>query len=121
MKVIVAGGREFDDYDLLCKTLNGLKKRLDKEGEEIIVVSGTARGADKLGERWAILVGVKIERYPADWSQGKAAGYIRNKEMAENADALVAFHDGESKGTKHMIDLAMARNLKVKVVHYKKV
>lgn len=55
---------------------------------------------------------------PADWSLGKRSGYIRNEEMAKIAHACIAFHDGESPGTGHMIDLAKKYNLKLKVVNY---
>jgi hypothetical protein len=63
------------------------------------------------------MTGLKLENYPANWRQkGKQAGYLRNQEMAKKADALVAFWDGESKGTKHMIDIAEQMGLKVNVV-----
>lgn len=116
-KVIVAGGRDFNNYALL-------KSRLDyalqnKVCEGITIVSGAARGADSLGERYAKENGYAIESHPAKWDEfGKSAGYIRNKEMAQSADALVAFWDGKSRGTKHMIDLAKQHGLKVIVVNY---
>lgn len=79
-----------------------------------VVISGTARGADALGELWAAQNGIPIERFPADWNtHGRSAGYRRNAEMASNADALIALWDGTSKGTKGMIDLAKKRGLKV--------
>lgn len=113
MKIIIAGGRTFNDYDLLCKTCDYmLQNQIDIE-----IVSGTANGADKLGEKYANEKGYKLIKFPADWNIGKSAGYIRNKEMAEYADALIAFYNG-SKGTKHMIDLAKQYNLKIKVVMY---
>ena len=113
MKVIIAGGRTFNDYDLLCQKCD---KALSLQSE-IEIVSGTANGADKLGERYAIEKGYPIKQFPADWDQfGKGAGYRRNEEMAKYADALIAFWDGKSKGTKHMIDLANRHKLKVKVV-----
>ncbi len=114
MKVIVAGSRGFNNYDLLKETLDDLRKYI----EDISIVSGTARGADLLGERYANENGLKIHRFKPDWSVGKKAGYLRNKEMAEFADALVAFWDGDSRGTKHMIDLAKNKKLKVKIVRY---
>lgn len=86
----------------------------------IEIVSGTAKGADSLGEKFANNMGYKIKTFPPAWEEfGKAAGYIRNKEMAEYADALIVFWDGESKGTKHMIDLATKKNLKIKIIRYK--
>ena len=94
MKVIIAGGRTFNDYDLLCKFCN---KALSLQ-TEIEIVSGTANGADKLGEKYANENGYSIKQFPADWDKyGKSAGYIRNEEMAKYADALIAFWDGKSK------------------------
>lgn len=82
-------------------------------------MSGTANGADQLSERWAKEFGYLIKYFPANWEKyGKLAGYKRNKQMAEYADALIAFWDGKSKGTKHMIDLAKEQNLQVRVVRY---
>ena len=79
-----------------------------------VVLSGTAAGIDKLGESWARQNNIPIERYPADWDTfGKRAGYVRNEIMADHAEALIAIHDGYSKGTRHMIDLARKRNLRV--------
>ena len=113
MKIIIAGGREFNDYDLLCQNCD---KALSLQ-TEIEIVSGTANGADKLGEQYANEKGYLIKQFPADWDKyGKSAGYKRNEEMAKYADALIAFWDGKSKGTKHMIDLAKRYELKVKVV-----
>lgn len=114
MKVIIAGGRFFDDYDLLkiyCGRIIG--------DRTIEVVSGCAKGADILGERYADEKGFIISRFPAQWDKfGKKAGYLRNEEMAKYADGLIAFWDGESRGTKHMIDLGHKHGLKVRVCKY---
>ena len=112
MKVIIAGGRDFKDYDLLCKKCD----KILASQTDIEIVSGTAYGADKLGERYSSERGYPIKQFPANWKLGKSAGYIRNKEMAEYGDALIAFWDGKSKGTKHMIDLAREYELKVRVI-----
>jgi len=81
-------------------------------------VSGTARGADQLGERYAKERGYFIQRFPADWNAyGKAAGYIRNRKMAEYADALIAFWDGKSRGTLNMISLAKECGLQIRIKH----
>lgn len=112
MKIIIAGSRDFNDYETLKKVCDFMLSRQD----EVEIVSGTARGADQLGERYAREKGYLIKQFPADWTKdGKRAGYIRNKEMAEYADALIAFWDGKSKGTEHMINLAKKRGLKVKI------
>lgn len=115
-KVIIAGGRDFDNYDLLKTKLD---KILSNISDEIIIVSGKARGADSLGERYAREKGYKIAEFPAQWDKfGKRAGYLRNEEMAKYSDACVCFWDGQSKGTKHMIDLSTKHNLKLRVVKY---
>ena len=116
MKVIIAGGRGFKDYGALRDFCD---KTLSRQ-TTVEIVSGTANGADKLGERYAKERGYVLTRFPADWGKfGKGAGHIRNREMAECADALIAFWDGESRGTKHMIDTAKQRGLKVRVFKYK--
>lgn len=116
MRVIVAGGRDFSNYDLLRERLDYY---LSRTGEPVEIVSGTARGADQLGERYAKERGLPVASFPADWNRfGKAAGYKRNSEMASYATHLVAFWDGESRGTKHMINLAERHNLVVRVVPY---
>lgn len=115
-RVIIAGGRDFDDYDLLKRTMDTL---LINISDEIIVVCGKARGADTLGEKYANNKGYQVSYFPAEWDKfGKSAGYRRNEQMALNADALVAFWDGTSKGTKHMIDVARLFGLKVRVKKY---
>ena len=79
------------------------------------VVSGTAKGADTFGEVWAAANGVLVRRMPADWSQGRGAGPARNVEMAKVAEALVAVWDGQSRGTRHMINTAVKQGLRVHV------
>ena len=117
-KVIIAGGRDFDDYDLL-KEKGDYLLSLKSKTHKIVIVSGHARGADTMGERYAQERGFACELHPADWKKhGKAAGPIRNAEMAEVSNALIAFWDGESRGTKSMIDLAKKKGLTVSVINY---
>ena len=115
MKVIIAGSRNFNDY-------NSLKNKLDiilKNQKEVTIVSGTARGADRLGERYAEENHHKLEKYPAMWDiYGKKAGYIRNEEVAKFSDACVVFWDGKSKGTKHMIDIAKNFKLNLRIIKF---
>ena len=115
MKIIIAGSRSFTNYPFLylkCSFLIG-------EHTDVSIVSGTAHGADRLGERFAKAKGFRIERFPANWEKyGKRAGYIRNEEMAKFSDCLIAFWDGKSRGTGHMIDLARRSGLKVRVVRF---
>lgn len=118
-RVIIAGGRDFDDYESLEKTMDNLL--VNKTNYDIIVVCGKARGADTLGEQYAQNRGYKIDYYPADWNKyGRSAGFILNEQMAQNADALVAFWDGESRGTKSMIELANMYGLQVRIKRYAK-
>lgn len=121
IKVIIAGTRDFDNYELLKQKMDKILAARVRNNEEIIIVSGTARGADKLGERYARERGYTIKRFPADWDKnGKRAGYIRNEEMAKYADACVCFWDEASRGTKHMIDLATRYKLALRVIKYNK-
>ncbi len=117
MKVIIAGGRSYSQF---YKMIGKMDMFLSKcNNLDIEIVSGTAVGADKLGEDYAELREYKVKRFPADWDKfGKGAGFKRNTEMAEYADALVAFWDGQSRGTMHMINIAKKKGLQVKVVKY---
>lgn len=115
MKVIIAGGRDFNDFNLLCEKCDKILSRQT----DIEIVSGRAKGADQLGEKYARLRGYPIKMLPANWNlHGKQAGYIRNVEMAEYSDALIAFWNQESKGTEHMIDVARERNLLIRIILY---
>lgn len=108
MKVIVAGSRSIQSYETVCEAIKL------SNFEVTSVVSGCARGADTLGERYARDNKLGLFKFPADWDKhGKSAGFIRNGQMGEFADALIAVWDGESRGTKHMIDYAIKRGLKV--------
>ncbi len=113
MKVIVAGSREFENYEML-------KNKLDKllvNQKEIQIVSGGCRGADKLGERYAKEKGYSLKIFKANWDKyGKKAGPLRNRKMAEYANGLVAFYKEGSKGTKNMIEEARKRNLKIRII-----
>lgn len=116
-KVIVAGGRDFNNYKLLEYKLDALL--INKEKSEIVIISGMAKGADSLALIYAEKNNLKVEKYAADWDQyGKSAGYKRNQQMADNANALIAFWDGQSRGTKHMIDIATKAKLQVRVISY---
>ena len=86
-----------------------------------LVTGCSGVGKTTFSKKYAQEKGYEIHRFPADWdSFGKSAGYIRNEQMAQNADALVAFWDGQSRGTKHMIDLAHKYRLLVRVKKYVK-
>ena len=107
MKVIIAGSRTITDYALIKEAII-MSQFLITE-----VVSGGATGVDSLGEEWANQINIPIKKFPADWNKfGKSAGYRRNVEMANYADALIAITNG-SVGTSHMINIAKNKNLKV--------
>lgn len=119
IKVIIAGTRDFNDYAFLKKNLDYFLQGINPNNEEIEIVSGNARGADKLGERYAKEHNLPVKLFPANWDKyGKRAGYLRNQEMANYSDMLIAFWDEKSKGTKHMIDIAKKQGLTVIVVGY---
>jgi len=106
MKLVIAGCRDFDDYELLSNKIDAYIKTEAKD-EKITIISGGADGADKLGEKYSKDNCYDLDVHSADWKKfGKAAGPIRNERMAQVADAVVVFWDGKSRGTKNMIDNA---------------
>lgn len=110
MKVIIAGGRTITDYTLVLSALG------ESEFTPTEIVSGMAPGVDTLAIQYALENNLPLKEFHANWNKYKrAAGPIRNKQMAEYADALVAIWDGESRGTKNMIEEATLRGLKVYV------
>ena len=126
MKIIIAGGRDFKDRILMSNKMASLISNIT-DGIEIVSggqvtvdkFTGEKYGADYLGEQWAEFNQYRVEKFPADWdTHGKSAGPKRNRQMAEYADALVAFWDGKSRGTKNMIDEAKSLGLKVRVIMY---
>lgn len=108
MKTIIAGSRTINN-------IQSIHEAVLKAGWPISeVVSGTAQGADTLGEQWAKSLHIPVTQFPADWdTHGRKAGFIRNCEMGDYADALLAIWDGQSRGTKHMIDYARKKGLQV--------
>lgn len=112
MKVIIAGSRTITDPQVVADAVR-------KSGFQVTeVVSGCARGVDLLGSQWAAHNGIPWKAFPADWEKhGKKAGYLRNVEMANYAEALIAVWDGESRGTKHMIDIMTERKDRFVFVH----
>lgn len=111
MKTIIAGSRTINHLNSLIEAL----KKCDWEITEI--VSGGAKGADNVGERYAIKNNIPWMVFDADWKRwGKRAGMIRNGKMARYADALILLWDGTSRGSKNMLDQARENNLKI-IVH----
>ena len=120
IRLIVAGCRWFQDYQLLSGVLDQLLSK--KIGvAEIQIVSGLANGADTLGERYAKEKGYSVKQFKADWeTHGKSAGPVRNEEMAAYATHCVCFWDGTSAGTNDMIQRANAHGLKIRVITIEK-
>ena len=120
MKVIIAGGRDFTNVTVMATTLNNLQD-VDHviEIEKLTLICGMARGADLIAYKLFSKAGLPIKMYPADWDQyGKRAGFIRNTQMADVADMLIAFWDGESRGTAHMINTMKQQHKSVFVFNY---
>ena len=116
-KLIVAGGRDFDNYELLSRVLFAMSD-VELADKDVSIVSGMARGADALGVRFAKEHAVMLYEFPADWDKhGKSAGPRRNEEMGRFADGLLAFWNG-SNGTGHMIAFMKNLNKPVTVVRY---
>jgi hypothetical protein len=119
MKLIIAGSRDADKFSVLeaiahCSVYGPFSPH---EADE--VVCGGAKGADTEGERWAQLNGIEVKYFIPDWlNKGKSAGHIRNREMGDYATHLLAVWDGQSKGTKGMIDYATKKGLVVYVHRY---
>ena len=114
-KIIIAGGRDFGNYKLLEEYVNKMTANLD----DFVIVSGGARGADELGERYAKENGNDLIVIPAEWGiYGNRAGPIRNGEMAKVADMLIAFWDGKSRGTSNMINIMDELHKPVRVCKY---
>lgn len=116
VRIIIAGGRDFNNYDFLKKEASIFISEIDN-GDHIEIVSGGAKGVDLLGEKFAEEKNLELIVFPADWKKfGRAAGPRRNAQMAKYATHLLSFWNGESKGTKSMLTLAKKENLKVKII-----
>lgn len=125
-RILVCGGRTYSNKNKLYSVLNEIKeiyqgehicKTLDISKQNLVIIQGGAKGADRLALQWALENEVYIEQYDADWTRyGKAAGYIRNKLMLETGkpDLVIAFNGGQ--GTKNMIELAKQANVAVEII-----
>lgn len=115
MKIAVVGSRTFNNYDLLCSYLNTihLKEPISH------IISGGAKGADKMGEKWANENGIETIIFIPDWEKyGRKAGFLRNKDIINEADKVVCFWDGFSNGTKNSIELAKRQGKKCLIVNF---
>lgn len=123
--VIIAGGRDFDNYELMVEHARYFMRHLD----DVKIISGGNKvwnvdkakytGADFLAARLAKDKNIPFQEFPANWKQyGKKAGFLRNTAMAEAGTHLLAFWDGKSRGTKMMIEIARSKNIPTEVVSY---
>lgn len=114
-RVIIAGSRNFNDFELLeKKMLHFLQNQ-----KNVVVLCGGARGADDLGRQFAEKHGFAVEMFPADWKKfGKRAGVLRNREMARTASGCVVFWDGQSKGSANMIEEAKRAGVPLRIVRF---
>lgn len=111
MKIAIIGSRNFDNYKLVVETLKPYQSKIS------LVISGGAKGADSLGEHWAKQNNINTLIFLPDWDKhGKRAGFIRNEDIIKNCDGVLAFWDGESKGTAHSLSLAEKYNKPTKIV-----
>ena len=112
-RTIIAGSRNFTNIKLAYDTLAEYKDKIK------VVLCGEAKGADTIGRQWAEENHIPIRSYPADWQKyPTAAGYVRNKQMGDYGDELVAFWDGVSPGTNDMITYMKKLGKKVTVIEY---
>ena len=125
-RIIIAGSRTFNDYDLLNTQILRVLKEENISLNNIRIISGHAKGADSLGEQFANNHNLNLTIIPADWEKyNKAAGNIRNEQMAKfatinnNKGILFAFWNGISSGTKNMIDIANEYNIQTYIIQYK--
>lgn len=118
--ILIVGSRTFSDYDMLARKCDHLLNN----HKNVCVVSGGARGADSLAERYAKERGYELKVFPADWNKfGKSAGYKRNRQMHEfiaqqEHRGCVAFWDGQSRGTAHNFELAKEFNTQLRIIKF---
>lgn len=121
-RIIICSSRDFCDTKIFNETMKNL--RINAERSDIEIISGHARGADRMGEIFAKENNIRLKIFPAQWDKyGKSAGYRRNDQMLQYAlqehAIVIAFWDGTSRGTKHMIDTSRRIGAEVHVITYK--
>lgn len=125
MRTIIAGSRPPKDQFIKGWKVESWHEQKMRNLKEAVayapwiiseIVSGTARGIDELGERYAKEKGIPVKLFKPDWSMGKRAGPLRNLDMAKYAQALIAVWDGTSPGTAHMIRAAKSMDMPI-VIH----
>ena len=114
-RVVIAGSRNFNDYEMFASIVGEFLKPICEE-YEMIIVSGHCSGTDLMGERYAKENGYEVEIYPAEWKKyGRSAGPKRNKQMVDAADFAIAFPGVNGKGTYSMIQYAKQKGIPIKI------
>lgn len=115
-KLLIAGSREYSAYDEVAKVIDTYLNKLTPN-DTVIILSGACRGADRIGERYAEEHGYEVRRYPADWKRyGRGADPVRNRLMADEADYIICFWNGKSRGSRSLIEYAEKLGKKVFVI-----
>lgn len=112
-RVVIAGSRHFNDYAVFCAVVDKYLSRIRNE-YDLIILSGHCSGTDLMAERYAKENGLELEVFPADWSLGRKAGPLRNKQMVDVADFAIAFPSG-GPGTRSLIDLAKQKGIPIRI------
>ena len=113
MKIAIIGSRGFDDYELLKRSLEPFRDQIT------LVISGGAKGADSLGEKWARENGIETKIFLPEYSKfGRGATFIRNEYIVKESESVFSFWDGSSKGTKHAMRIAEKMDKEVKIIRY---
>lgn len=125
MKLAIVGGRDFKDKILMARwvalimTANIVEVKDKLIKYDVKIISGGARGADSLGEMFAKIYGCCMAIYKPDWKKhGKAAGFIRNQQIVDNCEIVLAFWDGKSNGTRDTINKAKKAKKPTFIVYY---
>lgn len=114
IKLAIVGSRDFTDYETFQQAL---AEFISEYGMPTSIISGGARGADSMAEKWSLEEDIPIVIYYPDWNTyGRAAGPIRNSQIVNDATHMIAFPVGESRGTQDSIRKARAKRIPLKVI-----
>ena len=114
IKLMVCGSRGITNEQFV---FNAIDEYVAELNDDVIIIEGEARGVDSIAKKWALTHNKQIMSFPAQWDlYGKSAGFRRNYDMVKACDYCLVLWDGQSKGTKHDIDLCVKWNKPYKVV-----
>ena len=115
MKLIIAGSRDIENPLYIDSNMKIITSKYGIPNE---IIHGGAKGPDTHGKKWAERKNIKTNKFVPKWNEyGRSAGPIRNSEMAQYGDVLLAIWDGESSGTKDMIEKALDSGIDIHVVN----